>query len=484
MAFSKQNAGIAALLFAHVGLLLFLVFFRILDYDEGFYLLSARSVAGGSTLYTDFFYPQAPFLPYLLSPFAENGFATLHASRLVGAAMCVCGLFAFLFLVSRLAQNAQTKLLVLFLYCFSTLTLIWHSAAKTYAWTDPLLLCSFAVMYLYSVKRNWVFAALAGALLAVAVNIRITLSPVIVLWGWYIWKITKNENQNAAVPFFVFVGSTALVSIPSLIMLFTDTNRFLFDNIIFHTMRNPGVGFLQSIVDRLVVIGKLVINPVLLFPLILTVIAIREKKCADAKKDESTNEQFLKLSWLTALSISVIYLLPNPIHQQYFVQAIPFALIGGCALKRLPSNRPVLIACRVLYVGMLVPYLYTFVGGVRESDQKSKLTDIRSVVEFLNNGDKSDELIYAETPIIPALASCQTFPELTFVGFEYYLPISDDQKRHYRLPVTADLNTLIDQKIPAYCVVINEPVTELTKVINRQYRETARFGCYRVFAPR
>src|SRR5437016_4568472 len=38
---------------------------RLVDGDEGFYLLAAKSVYHGKVLYRDFFYTQMPLLPYV-----------------------------------------------------------------------------------------------------------------------------------------------------------------------------------------------------------------------------------------------------------------------------------------------------------------------------------------------------------------------------------------------------------------------------------
>jgi hypothetical protein len=47
------------------GFFLFVARHRLIDGDEGFYLLAARLVLQHKTPYLDFFYPQAPLLPYV-----------------------------------------------------------------------------------------------------------------------------------------------------------------------------------------------------------------------------------------------------------------------------------------------------------------------------------------------------------------------------------------------------------------------------------
>jgi 4-amino-4-deoxy-L-arabinose transferase-like glycosyltransferase len=48
-----------------VSVLMFLGHERLVDGDEGFHLMAARLVSEGKRLYTDFFFPQMPFLGWI-----------------------------------------------------------------------------------------------------------------------------------------------------------------------------------------------------------------------------------------------------------------------------------------------------------------------------------------------------------------------------------------------------------------------------------
>lgn len=65
---------------------------RPIDADEGFYTTAARLVWEGKTPYRDFFYQQAPLLPYLYSWIWAVHPRSLVAMRFLSAA---CGAFRF-----------------------------------------------------------------------------------------------------------------------------------------------------------------------------------------------------------------------------------------------------------------------------------------------------------------------------------------------------------------------------------------------------
>jgi hypothetical protein len=116
--------------------------FRIVDPDEGFYLTAAHKVTQGQSLYADFFYPQMPFLPYILAPFSGHGFATLYLSRFAGVAASACAAILFYLVLGVLCRDQRIKILIFALYLFSGHVLTWHCVAKTYPWTDLFLLAS------------------------------------------------------------------------------------------------------------------------------------------------------------------------------------------------------------------------------------------------------------------------------------------------------------------------------------------------------
>ncbi|HSG99014.1 MAG TPA: hypothetical protein VLB27_03130, partial [candidate division Zixibacteria bacterium] len=85
---SRRLSQIALALFAaHALLAGAFAAFRFVDWDEGFYLTAGRTIANGLRLYFDFFHPQAPVYPHLLSGLADGGWRMLFEARALSVAL-------------------------------------------------------------------------------------------------------------------------------------------------------------------------------------------------------------------------------------------------------------------------------------------------------------------------------------------------------------------------------------------------------------
>src|SRR5579871_1965603 len=63
---------------------------RLVDDDEGFYLLASRLVLRHKTLYLDFFYTQAPLLPYVFGTWLKLFGMTWFCARAFCALLSTC----------------------------------------------------------------------------------------------------------------------------------------------------------------------------------------------------------------------------------------------------------------------------------------------------------------------------------------------------------------------------------------------------------
>jgi 4-amino-4-deoxy-L-arabinose transferase-like glycosyltransferase len=80
--------------------------YGVINADEGFYAIAARSVSEGKIPYRDFAYTQMPFLPYLNGLWMEIfGFGLLQ-QRLINASWSLLGLFAVFGNLRRKYNNA------------------------------------------------------------------------------------------------------------------------------------------------------------------------------------------------------------------------------------------------------------------------------------------------------------------------------------------------------------------------------------------
>lgn len=479
----------SSLLIGHALLLLLFVFFRLVDGDEGFYLEAARAVGSGKTPYIDFFYPQMPYLPYILSPFANDGFNSLYESRIVSVLVSLITALLFFRLASRFHNGSKLISVLLVLYLLSGLNISWHSVAKTYAWTDLFLLSGFLASLKYADKNNIKYAMFSGAAVALAVNFRLVLLPLFIVFLLYLILNSTRYYYRGAVAFLV---SALAISIPSLVLFLADPQRFYFNNLGFHLMRNPDSGFLISIVQKIVELLKIASNPQTLILAVFFFISLfawwRTKKNLPILRVFATPVGYTAV---IALTLIVVYILPNPVHQQYFVQAVPFVILllpyGIEKIKEQNIRFPFKLTSGhalkfifVIYCLGIIPYMVVFFSGRKAHDGSYHINNVRAICDLISQKTTTQK-IYSEWAGFAVLSQRQNLDGLEFIGFDYPLPISDSLKRFYHFPVALELAKQIEEKKPAFCIVYDKPQEELRMIISESYQLLKSFKRYHVY---
>lgn len=147
------------------------------DVDEGFYLLAGELVARGKVPYRDFFYPQAPYLPYLLAPLKLLG-PTFTSARVVFALLggVTAGLVAAI--VRRDTGSRAAAAMAVALYALNEVTWQWTPSVRPYA--PAALLATFAAWRLSGPAAPRARdALLAGLASSVAAGMRLLLLPLV-----------------------------------------------------------------------------------------------------------------------------------------------------------------------------------------------------------------------------------------------------------------------------------------------------------------
>ncbi len=190
------------LILSHFVIVLIFAFTRLIDADEGFYLIAAQEVWNGRTLYTDFFFAQMPYLPYFFSPISDHGFTTLFIARVMGAFASLLTITLFARIICKISINNSVRTSLLFLYAFNALIITWHPLAKTYMFTDFLLMFSF-LSYLYYLKTRSINMIIAIAVaVGLAVNFRSVFAPLIIFYAVAIfYNSPKDRFKNITIYF-------------------------------------------------------------------------------------------------------------------------------------------------------------------------------------------------------------------------------------------------------------------------------------------
>lgn len=117
-------------------LLAWLVIYRAVNLDEGWYLGAAQSVSAGRLLYRDFAYTQTPLLPYVYGLALGVG-RVLHVGPLIaGRALTLLCALAALYLTGRTARRLAgpwAEIVTLLLFAASLYAVAFYAYTATYA---------------------------------------------------------------------------------------------------------------------------------------------------------------------------------------------------------------------------------------------------------------------------------------------------------------------------------------------------------------
>lgn len=475
----------ASLVVLHALALSYLAVFRYVDRDEGFYLSAASSVAHGHTPYADFFFPQMPFLPYVLALVSGHGFSTLLYSRLIGLIPATLTPIVLVLILRKVTEVRATRLFVLFLYCLCGLVMVWHAVAKTYAWTDLFLTVLFLGLLRAASSRKLWWWTVAGASFALALNFRSVLVIVALPIAFALESGPKEGRWKIALSILL---PAIVISLPTILLLVNDPARFYFNNLGFHFVRNPGVDLGASLVERVGAIAKFLLNPQIWVVIVGLIVAWKARTSARMAGIAGVNP--FVLAALFGGVVAFVYLLPSPVHVQYFEQMIPFALIaavpGFDSFFESPrgtlfglTRRKVVKAFGVLYVLALLPFVVIYLGAIREDDKPYSIKNMRSLTEFVQSYPDHGPVL-SEWAGVPVLADRPGLPGYEYIGFQYPLPLTWDKMRAYHLPVNGDLDSLLREEDPALYVVWNQPDSAVTAVARRNYHVAKEFDKFKV----
>ena len=138
--------------------------------DEGFYLAAARGVSEGTSLYGDFFFPQMPYLPWLIGGLFRWSGPSLIVGRFVG----VLGAGLSAALLAWAAWRQERRLSVVWIACLlylgSAVLLRGLPVAKSAGLVNACLLAAFVPLSLGAASRP-VIAFVAGVAAGCAIGI-------------------------------------------------------------------------------------------------------------------------------------------------------------------------------------------------------------------------------------------------------------------------------------------------------------------------
>jgi hypothetical protein len=336
---------------ALIGLFAAVSLARLIDGDEGFYLVAARLVTEGKRPYGDFFYLQMPILPYALAGWMSLVGAGWYAARILSAILAASvGLLVFHASV-RSTRSLPLALLATLLFAACGLSLGWFSPVKTYGLSELLLLSAY--LCAGSDRRASLLAS--GLCIGLATSVRLYLIVAAPCVALHLLRRSGRIRDSLA-PLACVAAGTLLGLLPCLPFLLRDREAFVFDTFTFHSMRYPegGEGLVGAFGPKLATV--------------LSLLGLRES-------EGTGGIQFLALlaAGLIALPgrknslaasfwivLGATSLLPNPTFNQYFCLIVPFLAIG--IAERLGASMP--LAPWASRAAVLALLLYVVLGAL------------------------------------------------------------------------------------------------------------------------
>lgn len=411
-----QIKSIRFLLLVHIILLFIFIWFRLIDGDEGIFLRAGHLVQQGHVPYFDFFYMQMPYLPWLLTPILpENlGYGGFILARSIAGLMGLVLAFTISMVSYRITQNRRIAVLIYFLAVFSGLMLTWQTTIKTQIFSDFFGMFAFVVLMMVMLDalkrfRNpdfWLFVS--GALVGVAMNIRLThslllLSEILIVWLIGLHLPAKQKWRYT----ILLVAGAGIASLGSIVLFLRDPALFWLHNVTVHQRWGAEV-VNQSWFQRAITLVKIFGYPqtlIFLFPVLFTA------RAAWFQPIRQWNDT-LRLS-MSALMVGLVFTIflafvIQPVQVQYFEQVVPFLLLGGVAgwFVILEANawRMWRAPLMVVYLLGLVPFLVIFLFTIRENDESNDLALIRETAQEIRQASSAGDTLLSANSILPLFA--------------------------------------------------------------------------------
>ncbi|NLF26094.1 MAG: glycosyltransferase family 39 protein [Deltaproteobacteria bacterium] len=442
--------------------LVWMGFSRMVAPDEGYYLLAARLLLDGKSLYRDFFYPQMPFFPYLFAGWMKIAGVGWEQARLFNSIINILCMLV-LFEIVRLKTSRFLACLAVLLFVGAGLVLGWFSITKPYGASTLFCLISYWLLQLKSHSLWRVFWS--GLFLALAVNCRsyfVVLLPI-----FLIWLLQRSVSEHSRLKTFgVFILGGILTLIPQLGFLISDFSTFWFNNVGYHLLRSemPAAQQWQHRFEILSAVIGLRADPRfdgVQLPLLCAGALLHLLRRAWAGR--APDPAF----WI-GFALFLVSIAPIPVHPQYFCLAIPFMII--CSMIFLHESLAWCLtrtggvgAASLLLLVLIGFYLKSFPGSIKSNvstgvgvallkagnSDNATLGAIKAVSAEINLRTKPGEVVLSRWPGYLLESHAQPYPgtENQFwvrVGHR----LSAEDRRAYRIIDRNEFRTaLTDPKV-------------------------------------
>ena len=442
----------------------FVALHRFVDGDEGFSLLASRLVLMHKRPYLDFFYQQAPLLPYVYALWMKGFGISWNSARILSALLTTLLGTLLYEHVCRQTRNWLAGFAAVVLFASSALVFTWFTVVKTYSLSGVFLFSAYVVVSeLPATSPRWLMGA-GGLLLGLSVDTRSYLLLLIPVFLWWIFHNCDTRVRLASILWFL--GGFTIAMVPCLYLFISSPDAFLFNNLGYHAIRT-NAGLIGMWREKLVIVLILFLggargiqNSILFFISLGFVLSIRRPRYPP------------RLAFQIAVILAIICLLPTPPYPQYFCLCVPFLIVSAvCAVNELfthlESRRERLVA-----VAAFVALFSLCLGATANGFRRYPITGL--AIPSLDKGDWRLQRVLEVSQAIGQVASpgemvASFWPGYVFQtkatpfpGFEndFGLPVSEkltsEQRARYHIVSPREVESNFASHAPRIVVLGNE----------------------------
>src|ERR1019366_5804668 len=434
------------------------------------YLLASRLVLMHKRPYLDFFYNQAPLLPYVYALWMKCSAISWNSARIFSAWLTtLLGVLLYEH-VCQQTRNWRAGLSAVVLFASSTLVFAWFPVAKPFSLAALFLFSAYVVISRLSAESSpWLIAA-GGLLVGLSVDTRSYLLLLVPVFLWGVLQSAETRTRPASILWFL--GGFTIAMVPCLYLFISSPDAFLFNNLGYHAIRT-NAGLMGMWPEKFVVVlmlfmggpeGNGIQNSILFFITLGFVFSIRRPKYPP------------RLAFQIAITLGIISLLPTPTMPQYFCFCVPFLVVSAVCVVNdffvtLESRRERLLAA-VACVALLAVYLgasardfrkYLVTGdripGVRWARDKDdwRLQRVLEVSRAIDQVASPGEMVASFWPGYVFQTKATPFPGLEN---DFALPVAEkltsQERARYHIVSPAEVESNFAAHVPRIVVLGNK----------------------------
>lgn len=342
--------------------------FRFVDGDEGVYAYASRLAVHGQLPYRDFFYEQAPLLPYVYGPVGWLSGESWYALRGLSVVFAIgVGLLLHRFVRER--QGAGAAFAAVIVYTGSGLVFGYFTLVKTFALSALLVFAAFVL----AERGRWLGA---GILVGLAVDTRLLL-----LAASLVIAFASRRRLGS------FVAGLGVGLIPSLVLLAISPRAFWFDNVRYHSLKSAN-GLVGDAHQKAQTGASL-----LGFEPTDRALGIQFGLLVLAAAIALIWRRRLTLAPTIAVALGVVSFLPTPSYVQYFSLLVPFLIVGIIELRPPPALLAAFVAAFLVPAAWAARHFTSYDPILRPS-----LGSVRDVSARVDALSRRDERVLSSWP--------------------------------------------------------------------------------------